>query len=213
MNRILCLFLLSWLLDVIAFPSSPSSARRSLRLLSNNNKTPQSLHDIHRGDIRKFLDISKIAFGVITSVSSIPMISNAANKGFYLIEPTEEFKDEEKKVKDFGASRNKIRQKWDQILEKFKSTTKSEELASSLRELTKVIEDINDIPTGVKKTELVKVIRAKKFQESKKRKKDTFPYWTTDVEIAYNDLIRQYTKSANPDNSVRFHLMSLSIII
>lgn len=122
------------------------------------------------------------------------------SQGFYLTEPTSEFKLEENKVLEYQAVRSQIRKQWDTILSSLMSRDRAEDIEADLQALTKLLRDLQDIPIGVKKTDLVKTIRGKKFDPtSTKRKKAVMSYWTTPVEMAYQDLIRIWDKNASPD--------------
>ena len=56
----------------------------------------------------------------------------------------------------------------------------------------------NGIPTGVKKLEVVKLCRSLKYDDPLSKKKRTVPSWTTPVEIAYEDFIKEFNKQTTP---------------
>ena len=94
-----------------------------------------------------------------------------------------------------------IRKDWDAILDKFLATDEPEALAKGLDDLTATMKKIEGIPVGVRKVELVKTIRKKKgYLEG--RKQIRYPYWTKDVEIAYQAMILEFNKRLVPNNKV-----------
>jgi hypothetical protein len=93
---------------------------------------------------------------------------------------------EEKKVAAFLAQQKRIRQEWDAIIARLSDATGTSALESTIKELTAHLKKYNTgIPIGVKKTDLVKLCRSKKFVPNTGKKVRYQPEWTTEVEIAY----------------------------
>jgi hypothetical protein len=96
----------------------------------------------------------------------------------------------------------KIKAKWDSLLKKLEDSAGDNpvETEAMLVSLIKFIEPLDGIPVGLKKRELVKVCREKKFANEKKRK--IKPAWTKECEIAYQALIQLFNKKVLPNNKV-----------
>jgi len=125
-----------------------------------------------------------------------------SNRTEYLKEPTEEFSAEVSKTKALKAAGEKTRKDFDAILAKFVASTEPKDLAKNIAEMTKFIDALDGVPQGLKKQELVKACRSKKFIDPKARIQKTKPEWTKEVEIEYQKLILVYNKKINPDNKV-----------
>jgi hypothetical protein len=189
----------------------PSASRRVLTMrwsmtssTAQTSSSPQHPCDIATTATNKQL---RSIFQAVAMVGGVTMLS--ASKALavqsYLSEPTVEFKDEEKKVSEFGEARQKIRKDWDKIIDHFVSTENSAELEADLKALRLLLISQADIPVGTKLTSLVKTARAKKFDpNSPPKRKIIMPYWTTPVEIAYQALVLQYKKQASPAGLVRY---------
>ncbi len=113
----------------------------------------------------------------------------------YLTDPTEEFKEEEKRVAAFNSEQAKIREKWDLIIERLEASDTPSETESIIKEMSAFLKNIKSIPTGVKKLAIVKICRKKKFVGKKIN-----PKWTKDVEIAYEAFIQEFNRQVAPDN-------------
>lgn len=153
--------------------------------------------------------IAKSTNVLIKSLGVALMYANAANaasvKGTtYLVEPTAEFKDEEKRTKELILAESKIRNQWDNAIEKLRRSETSIEKEANIRGLINVLNPLDGIPSGVQKSQLVKLCRSLKFvNPEQKRSKKTLPTWTKEVEIAYQELIQLYNKKMLPDNKNR----------
>ena len=69
------------------------------------------------------------------------------------------------------------------------------ETESIIKEMSAFLKSIKSIPTGVKKLEIVKLCRKKKFLGKKIN-----PKWTKEVEIAYEAFIQEFNRQVLPDN-------------
>ena len=112
-----------------------------------------------------------------------------------MTDPTEEFREEEKRVAAFNSEQAKIRAKWDFIVERLEASESPSETESIIKEMSAFLKDIKGIPTGVKKLSIVKVCRKKKFVGKKIN-----PKWTKEVEIAYEAFIQEFNRQVAPDN-------------
>ena len=117
----------------------------------------------------------------------------------FLKEPTESFKQDEAKTQALRLKEKKIKTDFDALLQKFIDTPeeKSEDVEKALRNLVNFMKPLDGIPTGLKKKDIVRPCRNKKYANEKRRKiKAT---WTKECEIAYVDLIQIYNRKTNPD--------------
>jgi len=110
----------------------------------------------------------------------------------YLSEPTDAFKESERQRDEFRRSQLLVKKKFNDSFAKltFDSNTE-DEIRSDLENLKQLIIDTGGLPIGIKKDEMVKIIRAKKAKGN----------WPTSVEYAYQALIRElaYQQSPNKD--------------
>ena len=130
---------------------------------------------------------SSVLLPFLATLLTTGLVASAAGTGAagFLTEPTAEFKDEEKKVADFKAQQNKIRKSWDEIIAKLEVSDSPLVTEACIKDLTAVLTKYNSgIPSGVKKLELVKTIRAKKYVMVGKKQK-ILPTWSKESEIAY----------------------------
>lgn len=61
------------------------------------------------------------------------------------------------------------------------------------------------VPRGVKKMDMVKAVRVKKYI-MEGRKMVLLPTWSTDAEIAYQALVLEFNKQMMPNNKVRTYV-------
>jgi len=117
----------------------------------------------------------------------------------YLEQPTAEFIEETKKTAAKREADLKVRKEWDAIIDTLKSSDTAAGKEASLRSLQNLLKKYdNGIPTGVKKLEVVKLCRSLKYDDPLSKKKRTVPSWTTPVEIAYEDFIKEFNKQITP---------------
>ena len=175
------LVVVSFLLNVDAFRSFGAKAiavKTSTQLQSSRDSLqPVSIQD----SAKRF---SRATLPFIATLLTTSLVARAA------VETTAEFKDEEKKVAEFKAEQQKIRKSWDEIIARLEGSDNPVTTEACIRDLTAVLVKYNaGIPSGVKKLELVKTIRAKKYIMVGKKQK-ILPTWSKDSEIAYQ--VRQY---------------------
>jgi hypothetical protein len=125
--------------------------------------------------------------------SSKPLTQTYVPKGSrptYLVDPTEEFKANEAKAMDFKRAQIEQKKSFLAALEKFESDPNDEKLLSGgLDSLRKMVRAQSGLPLGVTKDELVKRIRRRKAKR----------YWTTGIEIAYQDLLDEIRYQQSPN--------------
>lgn len=108
----------------------------------------------------------------------------------YLVDPTEEFKANEAKAMDFKRAQLEQKKSFLAVLEKFESDPNDETLlATGLDNLRKLVRAQSGLPLGVTKEDLVKRIRRRKAKR----------YWTTGIEIAYQDLLDEIRFQQSPN--------------
>lgn len=145
--------------------------------------------------------VSKILVAGVLSFSSLPLNgiliapAHASGKDFYLAEPSSTFLEEEKRTESLKKQQILTRQNWDALLEEFTLASAPPKREQALIKMKAFLRSIDTLPTGVKKIDLVKTCRAQKFNGKKIK-----PEWTKDVEIAYQALIQEWNRQANPKN-------------
>ena len=121
---------------------------------------------------RQVLQQSVALIGILTT-STQPAL--AEPRPTYLTEPTEEFKENERKAMEFRRQQLEIKQKFTKILDKLNNESKTEvELEGDLKELRALVTQTGGLPNGLKKEDIFKQVRAKKSKG----------FWPTNVEIA-----------------------------
>jgi len=157
------LLLLTCLSGASAFAPAPHSSRNALVSLemANNGRRHVLQHSA-----------ALLLGGVLTTASS----ALAEPRPTYLTEPTEEFKENERKAMEFRRQQLEIKKKFITVLDRLNNTSKTEaELENDLKELRTLVTQTGGLPNGLKKDDVVKQVRAKKSKG----------FWPTNVEIAY----------------------------
>jgi hypothetical protein len=156
--------------------------------LSQNNQPRVSINDAECSRRQSFANILATT---ITLATASPVLAREE----YLTEPTEEFKESERLREDFRRKQLELKREFNKVLDRltFESMTE-EQLINDLNDLKKLVIYTEGLPLGIKKEELVKIIRAKKAKGN----------WPTSVEIAYQNLTREiaYQQSPNKDKDV-----------
>lgn len=81
----------------------------------------------------------------------------------YLVEPTEEFKQNEAKAMEFKRAQLKIKADFLRVLDRFSNESKTEEqIVDDLADLAFLVKRTGGLPLGIKKEELFKIVRRKK---------------------------------------------------
>mmetsp|Transcript_501 Transcript_501/g.844 ORF Transcript_501/g.844 Transcript_501/m.844 type:complete len:214 (+) Transcript_501:21-662(+) len=161
--------------------------------LITTDAEPQTISNSIMGKFSKFNSFAAIGIVLASSVTKTRV--NAATEQAYLREPTVDFKEEEKKVAAFQSLQKQIRIKWDAIIDRLQASEEPAETESIIREMIAYLQGIQSIPQGVKKLEIVKLCRKKKFLGKKIN-----PKWTKEVEIAYEAFIQEFNRQVLPNN-------------
>ena len=108
----------------------------------------------------------------------------------YLTEPTDEFKESERQRDEFRRKQLGIKRKFNTVLDRLTFESKTEEeLVTDLKELRALVIETEGLPLGIKKDEMIKIIRAKKAKG----------FWPTNVEIAYQKLTSEIAYQQSPN--------------
>lgn len=146
-------------------PQTSSSSKNDLACLEMSNSRRQILQQ----------SSTAAALLLIGSAASSSLPAFALET--YLTEPTEEFKENERKAMEFRRQQIEIKKNFNTVLERLNSdSTKSEEdIVAALKELRTLVVQTSGLPNGLKKTDLIKQVRSKKAKG----------FWPTNCEIAY----------------------------
>lgn len=143
--------------------------------------------------------ISTLLSGITLAAASTTAVQPAFAKKEplpeYLTEPTDAFKESERQRDEFRREQLVIKRKFNTVLDRLTFESKTEEeLINDLKELKNLVLQTEGLPLGIKKDEMVKIIRAKKAKG----------FWPTDVEIAYQKLTSEiaYQQSPNRDKDI-----------
>jgi hypothetical protein len=89
--------------------------------------------------------------------------ASADARQVWLTEPTEDFKANEAKAMEFKRGQLAIKAEFNKVLERFTSDSNTEDqLVTDLTDLRMLVKKTGGLPLGIKKEELVKIIRRKK---------------------------------------------------
>ena len=131
----------------------------------------------------------------LSSAIAAPVQAAREPQAEYLTEPTEAFKESERQRDEFRRQQLGQKRKFTTVLDRFTFESKTpESFVDDLKELRSLVIQTEGMPAGIKKDELVKIIRAKKAKG----------LWPTDVEYNYQALIREiaYQQSPNRDKDI-----------
>jgi len=137
------------------------------------------------------------AAATLTATTLTPQAAFARREPLpeYLTEPTDAFKESERQRDEFRRNQLKIKREFNSVLDRFTFESKTEEeFVQDLKDLKSLVIQTEGLPLGIKKDELVKIIRAKKAKG----------YWPTSVEYAYQKLTSEiaYQQSPNKDKDI-----------
>lgn len=143
---------------------------------------------------------SGIAIATATATTTLtttpqPALARREPLPEYLTEPTDEFKESERQRDEFRRKQLIVKREFNTILDRFTFESKTEEeLVTDLKELRALVTATEGLPLGIKKEEMVKIIRAKKAKG----------FWPTNVEYAYQKLTSEiaYQQSPNKDKDI-----------
>lgn len=119
--------------------------------------------------------LSQIA--VWTAIGTTTASSPSLALETYLTEPTEEFKENERKAMEFRRQQLEIKQKFTTVLTRLNSAEckTEQDIVDALKELRALVVSTGGLPGGLKKEDLIKQVRSKKAKG----------FWPTNAEIAY----------------------------
>merc|ERR1719203_562587 len=148
----------------------------------------QNNHDQNRRNIiQKTLSTTT---GLVLTYFSTASLPSNAERPTYLTDPTEDFKQSEKQREEFKKAQREIKVKFSAIIDRLANESNTEEaLVKDLNQLEELVTATGGLPLGIKKEEMYKTIRRKKKEG----------FWPTNVEIAYQALIREISYQQNPN--------------
>mmetsp|Transcript_23125 Transcript_23125/g.33839 ORF Transcript_23125/g.33839 Transcript_23125/m.33839 type:complete len:189 (-) Transcript_23125:237-803(-) len=164
----------------MAFTSTPSFATQS---------SSTSLEATRRESLSSIFTTSAATLATLTTLST-PAFAAREPRPEYLTEPTEAFKESERQRDEFRRNQLLLKKKFTSLLDRltFESTTEAE-LVTDLDQLRALVIETGGLPLGIKKDEMVKIIRAKKAKG----------FWPTNVEISYQGLTREIAYQQSPN--------------
>lgn len=119
------------------------------------------------------IDYAKVQDLLGSQESTQPYVKSG-QRPTYLVEPTDEFRENERKASDFKRMELQKKQKFQSFLEQLQDEMNETSLLADLDGMRKMVREYGGLPLGISKESLVKTVRARK------RKKN----WSTQVEIA-----------------------------
>jgi hypothetical protein len=185
--------------SVSAFtPNAPTYiTTQSSSTSTTSTTTSLNAHNDRREVLSTLLSGMSMATLTAAALTTAPQQALARREPLpeYLTEPTEAFKESERQRDEFRRAQLQIKREFNTVLDRFTFESKSEEeLINDLKELRYLVKKTEGLPLGIKKDEMVKIIRAKKAKG----------FWPTDVEIAYQKLTSEiaYQQSPNREKDV-----------
>eukprot|EP00544_Gedaniella_sp_CCMP2646_P012468 CAMPEP_0202480218 /NCGR_PEP_ID=MMETSP1361-20130828/296_1 /ASSEMBLY_ACC=CAM_ASM_000849 /TAXON_ID=210615 /ORGANISM="Staurosira complex sp., Strain CCMP2646" /LENGTH=186 /DNA_ID=CAMNT_0049107637 /DNA_START=29 /DNA_END=589 /DNA_ORIENTATION=- len=133
--------------------------------------------------------LSQIA--VWTAIGTTTASSPSLALETYLTEPTEEFKENERKAMEFRRQQLEIKQKFTTVLTRLNSAEckTEQDIVDALKELRALVVSTGGLPGGLKKEDLIKQVRSKKAKG----------FWPTNAEIAYQSLLSEIGFQQSPN--------------
>lgn len=165
---------------------------------STSTSTSTTTTCLHMKPNNRRQAITTLLSGIITTSTTTSIITSQPQPAFakreplpeYLTEPTEEFKESERQRDEFRRKQLVIKRKFNTVLDRLTFESKTEEdLVNDLKELRYLVIETEGLPLGIKKEEMIKIIRAKKAKG----------FWPTNVEIAYQKLTGEIAYQQSPN--------------
>jgi hypothetical protein len=179
--------LFSLLASTQAFSTSPSFATKAASTTSLAASESDSNSNLSRR--QTFASILATTL-TLSSAIAAPALAARAPTVEYLTEPTEAFKESERQRDEFRRLQLGQKRKFNTVLDRFTFESKTTgAFVTDLKELQNLVIETEGMPLGIKKDELVKIIRAKKAKG----------LWPTDVEYSYQALIREIAYQQSPN--------------
>lgn len=121
------------------------------------------------------LDFERVQDLLKDTPSGAEIYKPTTKRPTYLAEPTEEFRQNEKKSTEFKREQLKVKGQFTALLQKLQDDPNDEEtLANDLDELRRLVRKEGGLPLGITKEDLVKQVRRRKARK----------FWPVNVEIA-----------------------------
>lgn len=137
-----------------------------IQLPASGSKTTTSLPATRRG----FFEVMTAA-----AIFAVPTMASAEPRPTYLVEPTDEFKENEAKAAAFKRQQLLAKKDFAAALEKLVGEENdADALVADIKALQGLVAKTGGLPLGIKKEELFKTIRSKKAKG----------FWPTPVEVA-----------------------------
>jgi len=178
--------------NVQAFaPQQQQQTTSSLSMTKPNDENKSNTTPTRR---QAFTTLLTTTAAILTTAAQ-PAFAKREPLPEYLTEPTEAFKESERQRDEFPRNQLIVKRKFNTVLDRltFESKTQ-EEIIADLKELRYLVIETEGLPLGIKKDEMVKIIRAKKAKG----------FWPTEVEYAYQKLTAEiaYQQSPNREKDV-----------
>mmetsp|Transcript_1513 Transcript_1513/g.2177 ORF Transcript_1513/g.2177 Transcript_1513/m.2177 type:complete len:196 (+) Transcript_1513:37-624(+) len=161
------------------------------RCVSTNSKLLMTKDDFESNKCEKTTRREALSFLAATTIfGGTSSVQAAQPRAEYLTEPTDEFKESERQREEFRREQLKIKGKFSTVLVRLTVESNTEEaLIKDLNELQNLVIQTQGLPLGIKKEEMIKVIRAKKAKG----------FWPTNVEYNYQALVREIAYQQSPN--------------
>lgn len=178
-----------------AFTSTPTTFTKSVSSSSSSSLCMSESNSRREAISTLFTGIAAAATVTVTTLTPQAAFARREPLPEYLTEPTEAFKESERQRDEFRRNQLKIKREFNTVLDRFTFESKTEEeFVRDLKDLKSLVIQTEGLPLGIKKDELVKIIRAKKAKG----------LWPTEVEYAYQKLTSEiaYQQSPNKDKDI-----------
>uniref|UniRef100_A0A7S2XNC7 PSI-F n=1 Tax=Attheya septentrionalis TaxID=420275 RepID=A0A7S2XNC7_9STRA len=153
----------------------PSSVAFVPAALATTKTTTRLAAGVEDG-INSRRDVLGVAFTAAVAAAAVTVPSAAWARDEYLSEPTDEFKESERQRTEFRKAQIVIKVKMTATFAQLTTVSKTEdEIVADLKELRKQVQEVGGMPLGIKKDDLVKVVRSVKAKG----------FWPTSCEYAY----------------------------
>jgi len=171
-----------------AFTTSPSFAAKTTSTTSLAASESDSNSNLSRR--QAFASILATTLTLSSAIAAPALAAPRQPMAEYLTEPTDDFKESERQRDEFRRAQLVQKRKFTSVLDRFTFESKTPEtFVVDLKELQNLVIETEGMPAGIKKDELVKIIRAKKAKG----------LWPTEVEYSYQALIREIAYQQSPN--------------
>jgi hypothetical protein len=116
--------------------------------------------------------------------------SNTGGRPTFLVDPTQEFKDNEEKATIFKRQQLKMKKDFTAVQEKITTDPNDENtIALDLDEMRRLVKKGGGLPEGIKKDDVIRTVRRRKAKK----------FWPVNCEIAYQDLMDEIRHQQSPN--------------